>query len=182
MRARRVGTPHRAVRGWLLALPSMALAVAGHGLAGGGVPDLGVALPLTVLLAWAGAAVLDRVRGTLALVGVLGLIQLGLHQLLTELVHTHGPSQAPVDGWTMLAAHAVATVITAGLLARASAALTLVAAALDRMRGRLALLCATPVPAPAAIGRPSAVPARPGSLLEITLRRAQSRRGPPARS
>jgi hypothetical protein len=175
----RPAVPHRALRGWLLALPSMALAVTGHGLAGGGIPDLGIALPLTALIAWAGGTLVHRLRGP-ALIGLLGVIQVALHLLLTQLAHGHGP--APVGGWAMFAAHAIATVITAGLLARASVALTVGSAALDRLRGLLALLWSAPVPVPAAIGPSSAVPDRPGPLLEILLRRVRTRRGPPARS
>ncbi|HEV2782244.1 MAG TPA: hypothetical protein VGX25_22870 [Actinophytocola sp.] len=184
MRARGVMPPHRAVRGWLLALASMALAVAAHGAAGGGTPEFGTVLPLTALLAWVGAVVMHRPRGVVPLTVLLGAIQLALHLLLTRVAgaHAHGAGPAAVDGWAMLAAHAAATVLTAALLVKASAALTLVSAALDWLRGQLAVLRSAPVPAPAAIVPTSAVPDRPGPLLEILLRRVRARRGPPASS
>lgn len=179
--------PHRATRGWLLALSSTGLAIAGHGVAGGGFPDLGIAVPLTALLAWVGAALADRLRRLVPLIIALGAIQLGLHLLLTEVVGAHGGHHAgsggpaPVDDLTMLAGHALATVVTAALLAKASAALSLGSAALNWLRGQLSV----PRPVPVAAAHPipiSAAPARPGVLLEILLRRVRSRRGPPATS
>jgi hypothetical protein len=65
------------------------------------------------------------------------------------------------------------------LLARASTALTLVAAALAWLRAGLRALLAAPVATPATIGSGSVAPARPGQLLEILFRRVRARRGPP---
>jgi hypothetical protein len=76
----------------------------------------------------------------------------------------------------MLAGHALATVLVALLLARATTGLALFSAALGWLRAQLWL---APVPALAGLGTVSATPTRPGQLLEIVLRRVQARRGPP---
>lgn len=185
MRARRVRPPHQALRGWLLAVSSTSLAIAAHGLAGGGLPDAALTVPLTVLIAWGATAFANRLQGVVSLTAVLGALQYALHLLLTESANNHashltgGP---PVSGLAMFTGHALATLITAALLARASTAVIRASSALAWLRGQLRALLAPPVPAPATIGLVSAVPARPGSLLEILLRRVRSRRGPPARS
>jgi hypothetical protein len=172
------------MHGWLLAISSTGLAVSAHGVAGGGFPDAMLVLPLTALIAWGGAAMADRLRRTIVLVPALGLLQLLLHLLLAQNVHTHSAAEpfGSPDGAAMLAGHAVATVLTAVLLARASAPLALISSAIDRLRDRLRLPAPTPVPAAVGPGVLSPIPARPGSLLEIHLRRVHARRGPPPRS
>ncbi len=185
MRARRVRPPHQALRGWLLAVSSTGLAIAAHGVAGGGLPDTALTVPLTVLIAWGATAFAHRLRGVFGTTVVLGLLQYVLHMLLTESAENHlGHHSAGfvVSGWTMFAGHALATLITAALLARASSAVTVASSALAWLRSTLAALLSVSVAAPATIGVTSAVPARPGSLLEIQLRRVRTRRGPPARS
>jgi hypothetical protein len=186
VRARRVRPPQQALHGWLLAICSAGLAVAAHGVAGGGLPDAALTLPLTALIGWGATAFAHRLRGWVATTVVLGLLQYTLHLLLTESATNHaGHHHATgfvVSGWTMVAGHALATVLTAVLLSRASAAVTIASSALARLRSALSALLAVPVPAPDTIGVPSAVPARPGSLLEIQFRRVRARRGPPARS
>lgn len=177
--------PHRALRGCLLAVSSTALAIAAHGVAGGGVPDAALTLPLTALIAWGAAALAPWTRGIIPLTGLLGVLQVVLHLLLTENAngHLHHHAAAPqIDGWAMFTGHALATLLTAALLARATSALTRVSAALAWLRAGLALLLTTQVVAPATIGATSPVPARPGQLLEVLLRRVRSRRGPPVRS
>jgi hypothetical protein len=169
------------MQGWLLALSSSGLAISAHGAAGGGLPDTLLILPLTALIAWGGAALADRLIRPIVLVPVLAVIQLGLHLLLAQNVHTH-TAPAAGSGAAMLAGHAMATVLTAALLARASAPLALISSAIDWLRGPLLLPRPTPIRIPVALGVLSAVPVRPGPLLEIHLRRAQARRGPPARS
>ena len=182
MRARRANPPHQALRGCLLALSSTSLAIAAHGVAGGGMPDTALTIPLTALIAWGAMALRPWTYGPIPLTGLLGIIQYVLHLLLTENANHHHHGQPPVNGWAMLAGHALATVITAALLARASTALALVSAALAWLRSGLRALLAPPVAAPATIGVARELPARPGLLLEVLLRRMSSRRGPPARS
>src|SRR4051794_13706415 len=168
------------VRGFLLAGSSAALAVAAHGLAGGAVADSGFTILLATLLAWGGMT-LTRRGGTLALVAVLGLTQWCQHVLLTELASRHGTGQALFDGWTMFGTHAVATVLTAALLTRAGVALTAIGAAFTWLFGRLYALVAEPVP-PRPVTTGTALPARPGPVLEVLLRHVCARRGPPASS
>jgi hypothetical protein len=176
--------PGRALSGWLLALSSTSLAVAGHGWAGGGVPDIALVVPITALIAWAGMALANRLRGMVALTAALAVIQLGLHQLLSRSAGSHGGHGAEqvVDGAAMLAVHAIATLVTAALLARASNGLALGSAAAEWLLATLRTLRLGQIPVPAEIGVAHAIPARPGQLLEIMLRRVSARRGPPAHS
>ena len=163
--------------GVLLALSSAALAIAAHGIAGGAASDSLFTVLLATLLAWGGMS-LTRRGGTPALVGVLGVTQLCQHLLLTEIANGHGHQQATFNGWTMFAAHAVATVVTAVLLTRAGAALALVAGAFAWLLSRLTALVASPVPRTIG-GAGSPQPARPGALLEVLFREVCGRRGPP---
>ncbi|WP_406639938.1 hypothetical protein [Amycolatopsis sp. WGS_07] len=165
-----------AVRGGLLALSSASLAVTAHAAADGGLPDPALTLLLTGLLGWTATALAGRARGPLGTVAVLGGGQLVMHLVLTTL-GGHDPSgAAPSDGWAMTAAHAVATLLTALVLARADAMLL---AVLHVVRVILPLLV-RPLPVPAAAGgvaRPRAVRVVP--LLSVELRRVRGRRGPP---
>jgi hypothetical protein len=173
------------VTGWLLALSSTGLAVTAHGVAGGGLPDTALLLPLTALIAWGATALAGRLRGVPALFGTLAVVQLGLHLLLSQSGYahpSHPPGPGPVNGAAMLAGHALAILVTAVLLSRACAGLAAVTSAIARLFGRLRVPRLPFATGPAAIGRTSAVPARPGPLLEIQLRRVCARRGPPVRS
>jgi hypothetical protein len=166
--------------GVLLASSSAALAIAAHGIGGGSVSDSLFTVLLATLLSWGGSTVARR-GGTPALVGVLGVTQLCQHLLLTELAGGHGHQQALFDPWTMFAAHAVATVLTAVLLTRAGVALRLVTTAVAWLFSRLTALASGPV---RRTGRPggSPLPARPGAVLEVLFREVCARRGPPVRS
>jgi hypothetical protein len=171
--------------GWLLALSSTGLAITAHGLAGGGMPDTALVIPITALIALGGTAMAARLRGSLVLVPTVGLIQLGLHLVLSQHAYIHGAHRMappPVNGTAMLAGHALATVAVAILLARASTGLARFASAVSWLRSRLGGPWLVPVPVPAAIGATAVVPARPGPLLEIVLRRVRARRGPPGNS
>ncbi|MFC4005162.1 hypothetical protein ACFS2C_26850 [Prauserella oleivorans] len=167
---------HRALstaRGVLLAVSSAALSVTAHGLAGGGVPHPATTLLLTVLIGWVGTAAADRTRGTRGILLVLGCGQMATHLLLAEL--SGHPGEPP----TMLAAHAVATVLTAMLLAHAESMLAVALAALRRLLP-LALRLA---PVPSAPALPTlALPAGATTVVEVVLRRMHGRRGPPALS
>ena len=168
-------------RGWLLASCSAALAVAAHGSAGGDLSDSALTVLLTAVLAWGGVA-LARRGGFVTLVGALGTTQLAQHLLLTEIAHGHELMPPPVDGWVMFAAHAVATLLTALLLLRADAALAAVRAAVAWVVGRLQALCPAPPEGKTLDVVRTSVLARPGTFLEVLLRRVSPRRGPPVRS
>jgi hypothetical protein len=171
---------HEDAGGVLLASSSAALAIAAHGIGGGTVSDSLFTVLLATLLAWGGSTLAAR-GGTPALVGVLGVTQLCQHLLLTELANGHGHQQALFDPWTMFTAHAVATVLTAVLLARAGVALRLVASAVAWVLSRLTALVTGPV-RPATHPGGSPLPARPGAFLEVLFREVCARRGPPVHS
>ncbi|HEV7647591.1 MAG TPA: hypothetical protein VGP26_05460 [Actinophytocola sp.] len=172
----------RGTRGWLLAFCSAALAIAAHGTAGGELSDAALTLLLTAVLAWGGAA-LARRGGLLTVTAALGTTQLAQHVLLTEVAaHGHERMPPPVNGWVMLAAHAVATLLTALLLLRADAAIATIRAAVAWLVGRLQALCPAPPDGTATQTAHTSVPARPGVLLEVLLRQVSPRRGPPVRS
>ncbi|MGQ0839929.1 hypothetical protein [Actinokineospora sp.] len=173
-------TPPRAFRvqrGCLLGLSSAALAVAAHGMAGGGVPDTAVTVVLTVLVGWAGTAVADRRHDTWSMLTLLGVSQLSLHVLLTDIASTHPGhgAGAAVDGDLMLVTHVLATVLTAVLLTKASVALGVLASALT---GLVRALVWTPVPV-ATTPRPAPVEVFRGHLLAVVFRQVCGRRGPP---
>jgi hypothetical protein len=171
-------------RGWLLACCSAALAIAAHGTAGGQASESALTVLLTAVLAWGGTA-LARRGGLPTIVAVLGTTQLAQHLLLTEIpagTHRHEPTPLPLNGWVMLAAHAVATLLTALLLLRADAALDAAHAAVAWVVGRLQALCPAPPEGGATEAVAASVPARPGVLLEVLLRQVSQRRGPPVRS
>ena len=178
----RRATPGRGaqgVPGWLLACCVAALTVAAHGAAGGTVADSSLTALLTTVLAWGGAS-LARRGGLPTLVGVLAVTQAAQHVLLTEIAHVHQPAPS-VDGWLMFGAHAVATVLSAVLLTRAGGAVASVAAAVRWLVGRLQTP-STARPPGRAGAAPARIPARPGILLEVLLRRVSPRRGPPVHS
>ncbi|SDC78376.1 hypothetical protein SAMN05216174_104254 [Actinokineospora iranica] len=161
----------------LLGLSSSALAVAAHGMAGGGVPDAAVTLVLTALVAWAGTAVADRRGGPCAMATLLGVSQYSLHVLLTDVTAAH-PEAPGAGGGLMLATHAVATVLSAALLTSASTALAMIAAAVSGLVQ--ALVVALP-PTPA-VPRPAPIQTGRGHLLAVVFREVLCRRGPPLTS
>ncbi|WP_344858106.1 hypothetical protein [Amycolatopsis ultiminotia] len=164
----------------MLAVSSASLAVTAHAVADGGLPDTALTLLLTALFGWTATALAGRARGPLATIAVLGAGQLVMHLVLTTLSgHEHGAAAGRPDGWTMTAAHAIATLVTALLLARADAML------LSVLRVLRAILPALtrPLPVRSAAGAP--LPSRPAAaatLLQIDLRRVRRRRGPPRHS
>lgn len=171
-----------ATRGVLLAVSCGALSVTAHRLADGGLPDPAMTVLLTTLFGWTAAALARRARGPLATLVLLGTAQLVMHLLLTTLAGhgAHEMAAAPgPTGFGMTAAHVVATVLTALLLARADTMLLTVLAVLRAILPRLL----TPLPVPAAA--PALIPARvggPDHLVGVDLRRIRGRRGPPVHS
>jgi hypothetical protein len=167
------------MRGWTLAVCSAALAIAAHGMAGGGTPDTALAVLLTMLVAWGGTSVANRFQGTLAVLTALGMAQGAMHLILNYVVPSHiGHVAAPVNPTVMFLTHAVATVITGMLITRADAAVGLISSAM-----RLLLDLIRPPRFPAV---PVAIYALPSSTLpadhirQVMLRRVIARRGPPA--
>jgi hypothetical protein len=171
-----------ATRGVLLAVSAGALSVTAHRLADGGLPDPAMTVLLTGLFGWTAAALARKARGPVATVVLLGAAQLVMHLLLTTLAEHHAHDMAATPGTTgpgMVFAHAIATVLTALLLARADTMLLSVLAVLRAILPRLL----TPLPVPSAA--PALVPARtagPDHLVGVDLRRIHGRRGPPVHS
>jgi hypothetical protein len=170
-----------ATRGVSLAVCATALSVTAHRIADGGLPDPAMTVLLAGLFGWTTTALARKARGTTATIVLLGAAQLVMHLLLTTLAGHHVDDMDAMPGNTglgMVTAHAVATVLTALLLARADAMLLTVLAVLRAILPRLL----TPLPVPAA---PSSVPVRvdaPGHLVGVDLRRIRGRRGPPGHS
>jgi hypothetical protein len=155
-----------------LAVTSAVLAVAAHVVGGGMVPDLGLTALLTVGLAAVGVALADRRRGAGVLMAVLGAAQLGTHVLLS--LASDGMSMDRVDPLVMTAAHTVAVVLTAVLLAGADAVVWQLASVLARLLPR-------PLVGPPAVGRRRVL--SPVDVVDhaivLLLRLASPRRGPP---
>lgn len=173
-----------ATRGVLLAVCAAALSVTAHWLADGGLPDPAMTVLLAGLFGWTATALARKARGAVATLTLLGAAQLVMHLLLTTLAGHDGHAGHDMGampgstGLGMVTAHAVATVLTALLLARADATLLTVLAVLRAFLPRLL----TPLPIPAA---PALVPVRvdaPGHLVGVDLRRIRGRRGPPVHS
>lgn len=156
----------------MLAVSSTTLAVTAHGVAGGGWPETLPVLPLSLLIALAGTALADRWRSGWTMVGALGATEVSQHVLLSV---THGESLSG-SGW-MTCAHSVALVLTAVLLAKADAAVVAVAGAVGRL-----------LPVVPSFPHPDRLVAAPvlvwpsSHVLDVLLRHALGRRGPPALS
>lgn len=161
----------RVVRGVVLSVTSAALAIAAHTIGGGTAPDPGLTLLLTVGMAAVGVALAGRRRGFGVILPVLGAAQLATHELLGL---TDGMSASMVDPLMMTAAHAVAVVLTALLLAHADAVIFRAAAALSRL---LPVSWTDPrVADRVSVPRCADSPARP---LAVLLALTSPRRGPP---
>ncbi|QFZ23938.1 hypothetical protein EKG83_00235 [Saccharothrix syringae] len=159
----------------MLAVTSAALSTTAHGAAGGHVTEFAPALPLTLLIAFAGTALAERGRRPWAVPATLGAAQLAQHALLDLGHHT---ADGPGLGFSpagMAGAHAVAALLTGLLLARADAVLHALATAAAR------LLPVPPSPLPAVDVPRAPIPARVANrLVPVLLRRVHGRRGPPS--
>lgn len=184
----------RVARGLSAASVCALLTYGGHRAAGGALPDLGLLIVLALLLAGFLITLADRRRGPLAILVLVGGSQLALHGLLQLLggSHEHAatagspglpglpgslavPALMPV---LMFGAHALATVITAAVLAGAEAAVFTVAHALARVLPLALSMPRTPEPP----GRPGVVTGPMDARLRGVLgRRLHLRRGPPPR-
>ncbi|WP_189249379.1 MFS transporter [Streptosporangium pseudovulgare] len=180
MRAR---LPLRLARAAAFSAVCVALAVAGHRVAGGSGPE-----PQAVTAAWTAvaavaAALAGRERSATVIGAGLTAAQLVLHELfafddpsgISLVTHSHGRGLG--EGLGMLLAHLTATLLTGWWLARGEAALwTLLRAAGRRLGAALRLLpspATPPAPPRAAVASAPPLPAR-GVLRHIV-----SRRGPP---
>jgi hypothetical protein len=168
-----------AVRGSLLAVSSAVLSVMAHHLADGGLPDPALTMLLAGLVGWTATALARKARGPLATIALLGSAQVIMHLVLTTLSRHDMSGPGNYSGLAMFTAHAIATLLTALLLARADAMLLTVLAVLRAILPRL--LAPLPVPAAAPVRLPAPAWA-PGHLIGIDLRRAYGRRGPPSGS
>ncbi|MEV0947071.1 hypothetical protein [Rhodococcus sp. NPDC049939] len=164
--------PTAPFRGSAVGALAGALAVAAHGIGGGGDPE-SAALALLLVTSIATGALTThlptRFHGRLALVGALGLGQFVAHAALTLTAHPHSASPAA----SMLAAHAVATAICALLIASA-----------ERLYGSLVhvwrvVLRGEPHPIPTAAQ--AHVSQHRTNPVDAMLRASISRRGPPVR-
>ncbi|MFD4467085.1 hypothetical protein ACFWPA_02205 [Rhodococcus sp. NPDC058505] len=162
------------LRGGAVGALTAALAVAGHGVGGGGHPT-SAALTLLVLCCGGVGAVAGGVAGShrggrLSLVAALAGGQLAGHLALsTTLIHEHagqGPRAVP-----MLAAHAAATLVCAALILAAEKLYGPITRVL-----RIVLRGPTPDPRPEPGRR---TPPEPETLPHRLLHHALSRRGPP---
>ncbi len=149
-----------------------ALAVAAHGVGGGGVPDSAALTLLLVTCGGVGAMTTHlpaRFHGSLALVASLGLGQLAAHAALTLTAH---PNSAGPDV-PMLAAHAVATMVCALLIASA-----------ERLYGPLVhvwCLVLRGEPQPISTAAQPHISSHHTNPVDALLRASISRRGPPVR-
>ncbi|MGW5699653.1 hypothetical protein [Amycolatopsis sp. SB7-3] len=160
-------------------MSSAALAVTAHMIGDGDLPDTAMTVLLTVLIGWNAAFLASKARGPLATIVDLGAGQVVMHLVLSslsthEVVHDE---PAPVSGGlAMTAAHVVATLITAVLLAKADG---LLLGILSCLRALVPFIL-NALPVPAAMASPVlARPAGPGHLVRVDLRRVHGRRGPP---
>jgi hypothetical protein len=174
----RAQVPLRLARTAAFAAVCVVLAAFAH-MAGGGSRPAAWATGLGLAAVFAlGAAVCGRERSTATINVVLGVAQLGLHELFagggaTSYVFEHGHGQGLAVNAGMLFAHLTATVITGWWLARGEIALW---SLLRRLGRRLVLLPVVSVPAvrpavPVVFTR--VVPLQPG------FRHLIARRGPP---
>ena len=139
-----MGTPTRGAtriaRAAAFGVATLTLATGAHILAGGALPSLMVLASLTLPLTTAAVLLTSRRCGPLLLLGSLATAQVLLHEtLMTLAAHAPGDltpaglgghhgahvSTPGADGWSvaMTAAHVVATVVTALVLARGEQAL-----------------------------------------------------------
>jgi hypothetical protein len=152
--------------------------VAAHVVGGGSAPDTVLTLLLTVLLAWAGITLAGRRRSATAIGAALAGSQLALHVLFTGLGgHQHGRGSllAAAHPAAMTAAHVLATVLTALVLAKAESAVFAAAAALAALLPRR--VSPPPVRTPPRAAPGPCIAPRP--VLDVLLRTVIARRGPP---
>lgn len=163
----------RLLRGVVNAALSTLIIAVGHLVGGGAVPDLTVLVVLFPLLTGAVVGVADRCASLRGTVAALTGGQAALHVLLGVL-HPHAQAATAPSGLTMLALHAVATLVVTVLLRHADAALTAVGSALCRVLPRRPFV--QPADGPLLPLRVAPVALVP---RELALAAVPARRGPP---
>ena len=155
-------------------LLTAALAIAAHALAGGAVPPGPAAVLLSVLAITAGAvaATVDRTSDARVLFGLLASGQLVAHVMLTIAGHTDCAMSGGPPPAAMLAAHTVALVVCAALIAAGDRLCRAVTSALRAFVYELPGILATAATAAVTTGDQ---PLRSTLLLAASV----SRRGPP---
>ncbi|WP_343063703.1 hypothetical protein [Haloechinothrix aidingensis] len=163
----------------LLVTSAATLAASAHAAGGGGLPDASITVVLLGLIAWVAASLADRGRGVSGTLVILGAAQLAMHFGLT-LLAGHSGHVTAFDPRAMLAAHVVATVLTALLVPGAAHGL---AVALAGLRGLLPIANPPVPPLPPGRVLPAVVtPAGPRPVVEVHFRKVCTRRGPPVHS
>ena len=165
----------RRLRGALFAGTAAALAIAAHGLAGGGWPGMSTLAIVAVLVALAAGGFTGRRSSALAVAAALAGAQLAMHMIL-DTASTHHDQSSVADGRTMLAAHAIATLLSAIVLAQADGALSAVWTVARAVLPRIPVT--PPVPSPEPVIRCVALPAA-DMVRRVVLRESCARRGPP---
>jgi hypothetical protein len=166
----------RVCRGVVLAVASATLAIAAHGIAGGGMPGTAPTLLLSFGVSATGIALANRRYSLGAVAVLLGVTQLVTHLLLSvDSGGMSGMSPETFNGLTMLGAHGAAVLITSLLLVWADTLLFALAKALRRLRP--VLVTPAPITVRRRCPRPSAAPR--GLPTAVSLCRGNARRGPP---
>lgn len=166
----------RVCRGVVLAAASAALAVAAHGIAGGGMPGMVPTLLLSFGVSATGIGLANRRYSLGVVVVLLGVTQLVTHLLLSvDSSGMSGMSPETFNGLTMLGAHAAAVLVTSLLLVWADTLLF----ALARTLRRLLPIVVAPAPIAVARQRPRLSAASRGHVTAVSLCRINARRGPP---
>jgi hypothetical protein len=161
------------VRGVLLAVLATLLTAVGHLAGGGSLEQLSPLAVLVPMLATVLVALAERCRSVVGVLLALGAGQAVLHYLLAILT-AHG-HHAAVPALSMVAAHAVATLVLAPVVCCADAAVAGLVGALYRLLPRRLRVRAVEVPLPT-----RAVPDADAALLPCAgLVAAHARRGPP---
>jgi hypothetical protein len=163
----------RLLRGVVTAGLSTLLIAVGHVLGGGSLPDLTVLVVLFPLLTGAVVGAAERCRSARGTIATLAGGQYALHVLL-GILHPHPPVGAAPNGLTMLALHAVATLVVTVLLRHADGALVAVGAALRRVLPRRPFVPPADSPLlPLRVASEALLPRR------LALAAVPARRGPP---
>lgn len=166
------GAAPRLLRGLVTAGLSTLLIAVGHVLGGGAAPDLALLAVLFPLLTGAVVGLADRCRSMAATLATLAGGQYALH-LLLGLLHPHGSALGP-SAATMVALHAVSTVVVAVLLHHADRALVAVHEALRRVLPRRPFVPPADAPLPSFLATcDDPLPRR------LALAAVPARRGPP---
>ncbi|MEV5301170.1 hypothetical protein [Amycolatopsis methanolica] len=162
--------------GLLSALAAM-ITIAAHSAGGGEAPHTSSTVLITLALALAGTAIVDRLHNTVAVIAGLGAVQLVLHGALSvvEYVTAHYHAAPEVSAPAMTGAQITAIVVIGILLARADAAVNAVGSMLAHVLPRKPYTPPSQAPL-----RLSVTPAAPVSVVvDVVWKRICVRRGPP---